>query len=101
MAQVYEAPNGKGWYCRWSFTVPDESNPGEVKRRFQKQHFHTKAEARAKQRDVEDRKANGLTVDHNAGKATVRWWADEWHRHYARTVKPSTATKSRACSTRP
>lgn len=96
MAHVYKAPNGKGWYCRWDRKDPNRRDEnGEPKRVFQKQVFRTREEALAKKRDIEERKASGLPVDHNAGKQTVRYWANEWHRHYARTVKPSTAIKSR------
>ena len=91
MAHVSKAPNDKGWYCRWSFIDPD--NP--TKRRFQKKHFRTKKEAEKYGRSIEDRTAEGRSVDHNAGKRSVEHWANDWHRHYARTVSPSTATKSR------
>jgi integrase len=91
MAHVAEAPNGKGWECRWSF--PDPGNPS--KRKFQKQRFRLKEQARAKAREIEERQAQGLIVDHRAGKESLEAWANRWHTEYARTVKPSTAKKCR------
>lgn len=95
MAHVAKAPNGKGWECRWSFEIPDESNLGKTVRKFQKQRFPDKAKAKAKAREIDDRAANGLAIDHNEGKASVENWANRWFTDYERTVAPSTAAKSR------
>ena len=45
--------------------------------------------AKAKQREVEDRAANGLAVNPNAGKETVEAWAEKWLRT---TSAPSSRT---------
>ncbi|MDO3397970.1 tyrosine-type recombinase/integrase [Nocardioides sp. SOB44] len=95
MAHVTKAPNGKGWECRWSYDEPDPANPGETRRKFQKQRFTRKLDAEAKRREIDDRKAQGLAVDHNAGKETVEAWANRWFVDYERTVSPNTARKCR------
>lgn len=94
MAHVYQEDGKPGWYCRWSFMEPDAAS-GKPKRRFQKKQFDKKGDALAYKRQIEDRSFKGLDVDQRAGRETVEAWAERWFSEYARTVKPSTARKSR------
>jgi hypothetical protein len=75
---------------RWSFVEADEDNPGQTRRKFQKQRFRYKADALAKAREIDDRKAKGLSVDHSAGNESLKAWANRWHENY---VPPSSRTQ--------
>jgi integrase len=94
MAHLYQEDGKPGWYCRWSFMEPDAAS-GKAKRLFQKRQFDKKGDALAYKRQIEDRSFKGLDVDQRAGRETVEAWAERWFTEYARTVKPSTARKSR------
>ena len=90
MAHVLETKNGK-WECVWD--LPD---PRSGKRKFQSKRFDRKADAMQHKRDIENRRATGLSTDQKPGKAPFSEVAEAWLAFHKQHLKPSTARQYRS-----
>jgi integrase len=94
MAHMVKHDNApKPYEVRWSATDPKTG-----KRKFYKRRFVTWKVADQFKRDIENKAATGLSVDHAAGKKAFASFAESWHAYVteAELIKPSTSRQYRS-----